>query len=75
MGHIHGATRPEAIQVPQRRDDSITDDNPGRFIAAVVAALALEGQGLRHVVAAATGRPRDHPGDLLTLDLDGSLYR
>src|SRR5262249_50975965 len=50
-------------------------DNPVRFIDAFVDELALAALGLRHVVAAAPGRPRYQPGDLLKLYIDGYLYR
>jgi hypothetical protein len=46
-----------------------------RFIDAFVDELDLEARGFRHAVAAATGRPSDHPGDLLKLYIDGYLYR
>jgi transposase len=75
MGHIHGANRHEAIQFPPRLDDYSTDNNPGRFIDAFVDELDLEARGVRHAVAAATGRPSDHPGDLLKLYIYGYLYR
>jgi hypothetical protein len=75
MGHIQGANRHEAIQFPQRLDDSITDDNPVRCSDVFVDALELEALGFRHAMAAATGRPSAHPGDLLKRDIDGSLDR
>jgi len=75
MGHIQGANRHEEIQCPPRLDEYIPDDNPVRFIDAFVDELHLEALGVRHAVAAATGRPSDHPGDLLTLYIDGYLYR
>jgi transposase len=75
MGHIQGANRHEEIQCPQRLDDYITDDNPVRVMDAFVEELDLEAQGFRHAVAAATGRPSYHPGDLLTLSIYGYLYR
>jgi transposase len=75
MGHIHGANRHEEIQFPPRLDDYITDDNPVRFMDAFVDALDLEARGFRHAVAAATGRPSSHPGDLLKLSIDGYLSR
>lgn len=75
MGHIQGANRHEEIQFPPRLDDDITDDNPVRFSAVFVEELDLEALGFRHAVAAATGRPRDHPGDLLKRYIDGDLYR
>jgi transposase len=74
-GHIAGANRHEEVPFPQRLDEYITDDNPVRFIDAFVDALDLEARGFRHAVAAATGRPSDHPGDLLKLYIDGDLYR
>jgi transposase len=75
MGHIQGANRHEEIQFPPRLDDYITDDNPVRFIDVFVDALDLEARGFRHAVAAATGRPSYHPGDLLKLYIYGYLYR
>jgi transposase len=67
MGHIAGANRHEEIPFPQRLDDEITDNHPVRSIDAFVDALDLAGRGFRHAVAAATGRPSAHPGDLLKL--------
>jgi transposase len=75
MSHIQGANRHEEIEFPQRLDEYIAADNPVRFIDAFVDELDLEGLGFRHVVAAATGRPSDQPGDLLKLYIDGYLYR
>jgi hypothetical protein len=75
MGHIQGANRHEEIPFPQRLDDYSTDHNPVRFIDALVDALALEARGFRHAVAAATGRPRDQPGDLLKRYMYGYLSR
>jgi hypothetical protein len=75
MGHIAGANRHEEIPFPQRLEDDITDNNPVRFIDAFGDALDLEGRGFRHAVAAATGRPSDHPGALLKLYIDGSRSR
>ena len=75
MGHIQGAHRHAEIQFPQRLEEYIAAENPVRFIEAFVDELELAARGLRHVVAAATGRPGDQPGELLTLYIDGSLYR
>jgi hypothetical protein len=36
MGFIHGANRHEEIQFPERLDDSITIENPVRFLEAFV---------------------------------------
>jgi transposase len=75
MGHIAGANRHEASPFPPRLDAYLTDDHPVRFIEAFVDALDLEARGFRHAVAAATGRPRDHPGARLQLSIDGYLDR
>jgi transposase len=75
MGHIQGANRHEAIEFPHRLDDDSAADNPVRFIEACVDELDLEALGCRQVVAAATGRPSDQPGDLLKLYIDGARYR
>ena len=73
MGHICGANRHEALHFPPRRDAYITADNPVRFLAAFVDERDLEARGLRHAVAAATGRPRSQPGARLQRYLYGSL--
>lgn len=75
MRHLQGAHRHEEIAFPQRLDAYSAADNPGRFMDAFVDALDREARGVRHVVAAATGRPRDQPGDRLKRYLDGDLYR
>jgi transposase len=75
MGHIQGANRHEELPFPQRLDEYLAGDNPVRVMDACVDALALAARGLRHAVAAATGRPSDHPGARLTLDMYGSLDR
>ncbi|HEX9870354.1 MAG TPA: hypothetical protein VGC99_17520 [Candidatus Tectomicrobia bacterium] len=75
MGHIQGAHRHEAIEFPPRLDDDLAADHPVRCMDAVVDALDLEALGCRPVVAAATGRPSDQPGDRLKLYIDGDLYR
>jgi transposase len=75
MGHMQGANRHEELQFPQRLADDSTDDNPVRFIEACVDELELEALGFRHAVTATTGRPSDHPGDLLKLSIYGYLSR
>ena len=75
MRHVQGAHRPAAIEFPPRLDDYLAAENPVRFMEAVVDALDLEALGVRPVVAAATGRPSEQPGDRLTRDIDGDLYR
>jgi transposase len=75
MGHIHGANRHEVIVFPERLDDYMTEDNPVRFIDAVVDELDLAAYGFHRAMPAATGRPGYAPGDLLKLYLYGYLYR
>jgi transposase len=75
MGFLHGANRHEEILFPERLDDYITEENPGRFIDAFVDELALAGCGCQRARPAGTGRPGYAPGDLLKLYLYGSLYR
>jgi transposase len=75
MGVIHGVTRHEAILCPERLDDSMVEANPVRFIDAFVDNLHLTTLGFQRAKPAATGRPADHPADLLTLSMYGSLSR
>lgn len=71
MGFIHGANRPEESQFPERLDDSITAENPVRFLDAFVDPLNLTTLGFQRATPAATGRPAYHPADLLKLYLYG----
>ncbi len=75
MPHIHGADRHEVVLFPPSLDEYITEENPVRFIDAFVDALDLQVLGFKRAVAAATGRPAYHPGDLLKLYLYGYLNR
>ena len=75
MGFIHGANRPEESQFPERLDDSITAENPVRFLDAFVDPLNLTTLGFQRATPAATGRPAYHPADLLKLYLYGYLCR
>ena len=75
MGHIPGAHRHEELEFPPRLDEYLAADHPGRCSDAFVEARDLEALGFRQVVAAATGRPSSQPGELLTRDMSGSLYR
>jgi transposase len=67
MGHTEGASRAQQVLFPEVLDDYIAEDNPVRFMDAFVESLDLNMLGFRHVQPAATGRPADHPGDLLKL--------
>jgi transposase len=74
MDHIQRPNRHEMILFSERLDDYISEDNPVRFLDAVVDELDLEAYGFRRAVTAATGRPGYAPGELLQLYLY-ALYR
>ena len=73
MGFIHGANRHEEILCPERLDDSITAENPVRFLDAFVDHRNLTTLGFQRATPAATGRPADHPAALWKLYMYGSL--
>jgi len=75
MPHIQGVQRDAVLLFPASLDEYITDDNPVRFIDAFVDQLDLQELGFRRAVAAPTGRPAYHPGDLLKLSIYGYLNR
>ncbi len=73
--HIQGVDRQEVLLFPPSLDEYITEDNPVRFIDAFVDQLDLHALGFKRAVAAPTGRPAYHPGDLLKLYIYGYLNR
>ena len=75
LPHIQGVQRDAVLLFPLSLDEYITDDNPVRFIDAFVDQLDLQALGFRRAVAAPTGRPAYHPGDLLKLYIYGYLNR
>jgi transposase len=75
MNYIAGASREQSLLFPEVLDDSLTPENPVRFIDAFFAELPLEELGFRHAVVPETGRPPYDPGDLLRLYLYGYLNR
>jgi transposase len=75
MGHIEGASRAQHILFPEVVDDYIAEDNPVRFIDALVDSLDLDALGFRRTRPAATGRPSYDPGDLLKLYIYGYMNR
>ena len=75
MPHIQGVLRDAVLLFPSSLDEYITPDNPVRVIDAFVDQLDLQALGFRRAVAAATGRPAYHPGDLLKLYIYGYLNR
>ena len=73
MPHIQGVQRDAVLLFPSSLDEYITPDNPVRVIDAFVDQLDLQALGFRRAVAASTGRPAYHPGDLLKLYIYGYL--
>jgi transposase len=74
MDHIQRPNFPEMILFPERLDNYIAEDNPVRFLAAVVDELDLKAYGFRRAVPAATGRPGYAPGELFSSTFT-ALYR
>ena len=66
-GYIEGADREQATLFPERLEDWIGEDHPGRVIDAFVDALDLAGAGFNRIAPAQTGRPGYHPSVPLTL--------
>ena len=75
MDFIRGTNRNQVILFPESVEDYITEDNPVRFIDALVASLDLAELGFRRAQPAETGRPAYDPADLLRLYLYGYLNR
>lgn len=75
MPHVQGQARDAVVLFPPCLDEYITPDNPVRFIDAFVDQLDLQALGFARVIAADTGRPAYHPGDLLKLYVYGYLNR
>jgi transposase len=75
MNHRIGLDRSQVHLLPERLEDYIAPDNPVRFIDAFVGSLDLFALGFPKAIAAHTGAPPYHPGDLLRLYLYGYLHR
>ena len=75
MPHAQGMGREQTLQFPPRLDDSISAENPVRFLDVFVDKLDLQALSFRRVEAAVEGRPVYHPRDLLKLYLYGYLNR
>src|SRR5258708_2433243 len=75
MDFIRGVNRNQVILFPETVEDYITEDNPVRFIDALVSNLDLAKLGFNRAQPAETGRPAYDPGDLLRLYLYGYLNR
>jgi transposase len=74
-GFIHGAHRHEALLFPERLDDDMAAEHPGRVLEAVVDHRTRTLRGCQRATPAATGRPADDPAERLKLDLDGDRDR
>lgn len=61
--------------MPEAVDDYVGAESPVRFMDAFVKTLDLRQLGFEKAVAANTGRPPYHPGDLLRLYIYGYLHR
>jgi transposase len=75
MGHMEGSDRDRMTLFPEALDDSVSQENPVRFIDAFAAGLDLERLGFTHAVPGDLGRPPYNPADLLRLYIYGYLNR
>ena len=75
MNHRTGLARAQALLLPETLEDYVAPDNPVRFLDAFVSSLDLFALGFPKAIAAYTGTPPYHPGDLLRLYLYGYLHR
>jgi transposase len=73
MSFIEGHARDQVSLLPPRVDDYVTSDAQVRVVDAFVASLNLADLGFERAIAAATGRPGYHPGDMLRLYIWGYL--
>lgn len=67
MSFIEGTSRGQVSLLPPCVDDYVAPDALVRVVDAFVASLNLTELGFDRTVAAATGRPGYHPGDMLRL--------
>ena len=72
---ISGEDRHQLALFPERLDDSISDDNPVRFIDLFIDELDLLKLGFDKVEPADTGRPSYHPSTMLKIYIYGYLNR
>lgn len=75
MSHIEGSDRDQMTLFPEALDDYVSQENPVRFIDALVESLKLEELGFTHAVPNELGRPPYNPADLLRLFIYGYLNR
>ena len=67
MRSIEGRCRTHRLLLPDVIDDSVTEENPVRFIDAYGEGLDLKSLGVARAQAALTGRPASDPRDVLKL--------
>lgn len=67
MSFVAGIERGQPSLLPPCIDDYVSPDALVRIVDAFVDMLALRERGFERAVAAATGRPGYHPGDMLRL--------
>jgi transposase len=75
MGYKQGPDRSQPTMFPEVLDDYVEARSYVRFLDEFVDSFDLVALGFTHAVAAETGRPPYHPGDLLKLYLYGSINR
>jgi len=72
-GFIEGHDRQQASFLPACVDDYVGEDALVRIVDCFVQSLDLADFGFRRAIAAPTGRPGYHPGDMLRLYIWGYL--
>lgn len=72
-GFIEGHDRQQASLLPACVDDYVGEDALVRIVDGFVQSLDLAELGFRRAIAASTGRPGYHPGDMLRLYIWGYL--
>jgi transposase len=73
VGFIEGTDRGQVNLLPACVEDYVAPDAMVRFVRCICRELKLSELGFSRTVAAATGRPGFHPGDMLRLYIWGYL--
>ena len=73
MSFIEGLARDQVSLLPPCVDDYVSPDALVRVVDAFVTSLNLAELGFGRAIAAVTGRPGYHPGDMLRLYIWGYL--
>ena len=74
-GFVEGVHRQQSVLFPDTLDDYIDEENPVRFIDALVDSLDLGAMGFTRATPLDEGRPPYDPADLLKLYLYGYLNK